>query len=124
MVAGVAKNTKNQRWEPLGLSVAGHDGGIYASVFRQLAEDEAAEANIPRIILLVYAAVHEIGHLLLGDQAHTPQGLMKAQWEPGDLQAMAQNRFHFSSDQTRELTRRYGTALQEESAAEGAAAVR
>jgi hypothetical protein len=124
VVAGVAKNMKNGRWEPLGLSVADHYGGIYASVFRDLAEDEAAEANIPGTILLVYAAVHEIGHLLLGDQSHTPQGLMKAQWEPSDFQAMAQNRFHFRPDQIRELTSRYGVALQEESPAAAAAAVR
>jgi hypothetical protein len=33
---------------------------------------------------------------------------MKADWETDDFRAMAQNRFHFSPAQTRELKRRYG----------------
>ena len=60
------------------------------------------------MLVLSYAAAHEVGHLLLGDDAHTPQGLMKADWESDDFRAMAQNRFRFSPEQTRELKRRYG----------------
>jgi hypothetical protein len=33
---------------------------------------------------------------------------MKADWETDDFRAMAQNRFYFSAEQTRELNRRYG----------------
>ncbi len=33
---------------------------------------------------------------------------MKADWETDDFRAMAQNRFRFSPEQTRELKRRYG----------------
>jgi hypothetical protein len=35
--------------------------------------------------------------------------LMKADWKSEDFQAIAQNRFHFSSRQAEELKRRYGT---------------
>jgi hypothetical protein len=112
VVARAPKNNKNVRLQHLGQSIAGRDGGTYASVFLNLAEDEAAETNLPRILVLAYAAAHEVGHLLLGDQAHTPQGLMKARWDSNDFQAMTQNRFHFSPEQTRELTSRYGVALQ------------
>ena len=99
------------------MSVAGHDGGTYATVFLKPAEEKASDANLPRTIVLAYAAAHEVGHLLLGDQAHTPQGLMKATWDTNDFQAMAQNDFHFSPEQTRELTSRYGTAHQAEAGA-------
>jgi hypothetical protein len=108
VVAGAPRNNKEARWQHLGQSIATHDGGTYASVFLNLAEDEAAETNLPRILVLSYAAAHEVGHLLLGDEAHTPQGLMKADWETDDFRAMAQNRFRFSPEQTRELKRRYG----------------
>ena len=110
VVADTGKNMKNIRVEKLGMSVAGHDGGTYATVFLKPTEEKAADANLPRTIVLAYAAAHEIGHLLLGDQAHTSRGLMKATWGPDDFQAMAQNGFHFSPEQTRELAGRYGSS--------------
>jgi hypothetical protein len=108
VVAEAPKNSNQARWQHMGQSIATHDGGTYASVYLKLAEEEATETNLPRILVLSYAAAHEVGHLLLGDEAHTPQGLMKADWETDDFRAMAQNRFHFSAEQTRELNRRYG----------------
>jgi hypothetical protein len=108
VVAGAPGSSKQARWQHLGQSIATHDGGTYASVFLKLAEDETAETNLPRILVLSYAAAHEVGHLLLGDRAHTPQGLMKGDWATDDFQAMAQNRFRFSAEQTRELKHRYG----------------
>jgi hypothetical protein len=108
VVARAPRNSNQLRRQHLGQSIATHDGGTYASVFLKLAEEEAAAANLPRILVLSYAAAHEVGHLLLGDEAHTPQGLMKSDWETDDFRVMAQNRFHFSAEQTRELKRRYG----------------
>jgi hypothetical protein len=108
VVAGAPRNSNRDRWQHLGQSIATRDGGTYATVFSELAEEKAAETNLPRILVLSYAAAHEVGHLLLGDGAHTPQGLMKAEWEPDDFRAMAQNRFHFSAEQVRDLKSRYG----------------
>jgi hypothetical protein len=108
VVAKAPRNSDQARRQHLGQSIATHEGGTYATVFLELAEEEAATANLPRILVLSYAAAHEVGHLLLGDEAHTPQGLMKADWEADDFQAMAQNRFHFSAEQVEELNRRYG----------------
>ena len=112
VVADTGKNMKNVRVEKLGMSVAGHDGGTYGTVFLKPAEEKASDANLPRSIVLAYAAAHEVGHLLLGDQAHTPRGLMKATWDTNDFQAMAQNGFHFSPEQARELASRYGSSHQ------------
>jgi hypothetical protein len=117
VVAEAPRNNKEARWQHLGQSIATHDGGTYASVFLNLAEEEAAETNLPRMLVLSYAAAHEVGHLLLGDDAHTPQGLMKADWETDDFRAMAQNRFRFSPEQTRELKRRYGAGRSAEAGA-------
>jgi hypothetical protein len=108
VVAEAPRNNREARWQHLGQSIATHDGGTYASVFLNLAEEEAAETNLPRMLILSYAAAHEVGHLLLGDEAHTSQGLMKADWESDEFRAIAQNRFRFSPEQTRELKRRYG----------------
>jgi hypothetical protein len=93
---------------PLGLSIAGPEGGTYASVFFSRVKDAAAEANVPRDIVLAYAIAHEVGHLLLGADAHTPQGLMKATWGLAEYEAMYQRRLHFNEEQSHQLASRYG----------------
>jgi hypothetical protein len=105
-----ATNGRRSRWQPLGQSIADHDGGTYASIFLQPAQEKASEAHLSPIDVLSYAATHEVGHLLLGDEAHTTRGLMKAHWEAGDFQAMALNRLYFIPEQARALRMRYGTA--------------
>jgi hypothetical protein len=116
VVTDAAKSLKNVRLEKLGMSVAGHNGGTYATVFLKAAEEKASDENIPRGIVLAYATAHEIGHLLLGDQAHTSRGLMKATWNSEDFREMAQDNLHFSPEQARELISHYGTARQVEAA--------
>ena len=37
-------------------------------------------------VILGHAAAHEIGHLLLGSNSHSPFGLMRARWSGQDLQ--------------------------------------
>ena len=110
VVAGGPKKMQNVRRPPLGLSFADADGGKYASVFLERVQDEAASSNIPWITVLAYATAHEIGHLLLGNQAHTPRGVMKATWDRIDYEAMNQNYLHFSEEQIRQLRSRYGSA--------------
>jgi hypothetical protein len=112
VLPGTAKTMQNAMRAPLGESFADHDGGTYASLFLSRVQDEAAEANVPWVTVLAYAAAHEIGHLLLGDQAHTPRGLMKAHWDSHDYQAMNQNCFHFSDEQIRQLKSRYPVPSQ------------
>jgi hypothetical protein len=114
VVAGAARRMSNVRRPPLGQSFAGHEGGTYASVFLERVRDVAAEANVPWVIVLAYAAAHEIGHLLLRDQAHTPRGLMKATWDRDDYRSMAQNCFHFSPEQVRELGVRYSASAADD----------
>jgi hypothetical protein len=109
VVAAAPKSYKKARWQHLGQSIADHEGGTYATVFLDLVEDAAANTGLPRMLVLAYAAAHEVGHLLLGDDAHTSEGLMKASWKSEDFQAIALNRFHFSPRQAEELKRRYGT---------------
>jgi hypothetical protein len=106
VIADSPKSMKNVRLEKLGQSFADRDGGTYATVFLRPAEEKASDENLPRIVVLAYAAAHEIGHLLLGE-AHSPQGLMKASWGANDFLAMSQNDFHFSPEQARKLTDRY-----------------
>lgn len=120
---GPAKQ-KNVDLCTLGQSIAGPDGGTYATIYLKSAENEASEANLPRTVVLAYAAAHEIGHLLLGNQAHSSRGLMKAVWRTSDFQAMAQNDFHFSPEQAKELTGRFGPGSRADATGFTAIAVR
>jgi hypothetical protein len=115
VLTGEAKTRRDARRLPLGQSFANHEGGTYASVFVGAVQDQAADADIPWITVLAYAAAHEIGHLLLGSQAHTPRGLMKANWDIYDYQEMNQNRCHFSSEQILQLTQQYGASTRADS---------
>lgn len=108
IVAGDAKTMKNAGREPLGQSYADHNGGTMASIFLAPARQQAAAANVPWVLVLSYAAAHEVGHLLLGDQAHTSRGLMKANWDRSDYIAMSQSHCHFTNGQALILASRYG----------------
>jgi hypothetical protein len=118
LVPGTPKKMNNSCRSPLGQSMAGPAGGTYASLFLEKVQDEAAEANVDWVVVLTYAAAHEIGHLLLGSGAHTPRGLMKAHWDRNDYLAMGQNHFHFSPEQARDLVNRWAAASQTEVASQ------
>ena len=67
-------------------------------------------------VLLGYAMAHELGHLLLGTDSHSPRGLMRADWRTKDLTGMAQGGLGFSEEQGRTMKAKPSTfALRKES---------
>jgi len=112
IVPGSSRRMNNVLRSPLGQSFADHRGGAYASVFLEPVQQQAANNDVPWLTVLAYAASHEIGHLLLGDQAHTPRGLMKAHWDKDDFRDMKQNRMHFNRDQAQQLARCCASSFQ------------
>jgi hypothetical protein len=120
ILAGNAKHRSNSRGRALGQSSADRNGGTFASVFVAPIRDEADAADIPWVIVLSYATAHEVGHLLLGTQAHTSRGLMKPNWDRGDYVDMFQKRCHFTHEQALLMVRRYGNTATTSSARLGA----
>ncbi len=59
--------------------------------------------NLPVHLMLSVALVHEMGHLLLDSDDHTPSGIMRAEWGQDDLNAIRRGQFHFTSDQIRRM---------------------
>lgn len=49
------------------------------------------------------AIVHEVGHLILGVRAHTPDGVMSAQWGPEQFELIWGGKLNFARDQARLL---------------------
>ncbi len=60
-----------------------------ASVFFSRVEELAKGGTASVPVILGHAAAHEIGHLLLGSNSHSPLGLMRARWSRQDLQNAA-----------------------------------
>jgi hypothetical protein len=64
--------------------------------------------NIPWSTVLAYATAHEVGHLLLGADGHTPMGVMKADWGRADHESTNQHQLHFDKQQLIQLASRFG----------------
>ena len=69
----------------LALPCPATDGGCFVNVFYQRAEELATDGELGLPKVLGHAIAHEIGHLLLGSNAHSPVGIMRAKWGPEDL---------------------------------------
>jgi hypothetical protein len=107
----------------LGLSVvpAGNKRGDMAYVFYHRVEELARGRNLSAADSLGHAMAHEIGHLLLGSNSHSPTGLMRALWDRSDMLRAATGWLIFTAEEGERL-RADVRARQEESGVEQAAA--
>lgn len=90
-----------------GAAFLGNDGhGQYADIFfdriRRLSEDW--KVSLPA--LFGYIVVHEIGHLLLGPNAHTWLGIMKASWTHEQLEKIGRGELWFSDKESKAMRER------------------
>jgi hypothetical protein len=53
--------------------------------------------------VLAAAMAHEIGHLFLGPNSHSPVGIMRAGWKEEDLLEVSQARLTFTTDQAQRI---------------------
>jgi hypothetical protein len=72
-----------------------------AWVFYQRVEEAAASEIASVSQILAYAMAHEIGHLLLGPDHHSREGIMCARWNQKSLEEVGQGQMFFTRDQTR-----------------------
>jgi len=79
----------------LGTAIVQDSGpNVLASVYAESAAERSAKTGLPLWIILGRVTAHEIGHLLLGTNSHTPTGLMQAQW---DLRRQHLADWHFTT---------------------------
>jgi hypothetical protein len=82
------------------LSCLPDQAGCSAEVFYQRVADWARQMeNISVYQLLGHAMAHEIGHLLLGANSHSRNGIMRPQWNPRDLAVIARASMYFTPEQ-------------------------
>jgi len=84
-----------------GVSYLNTDGGCYSDIFlepiQELRAHEGFQVDLG--IMLGTVAAHEIGHLLLGVNSHSPSGIMRPHWHYDDLSATRRRTMVFTDEQ-------------------------
>jgi hypothetical protein len=83
--AGVADQPSDESTLGFAFVDVGTGGGSLATVYSDRVVGMAQRSGVNVDDLLGKAIAHEIGHLLLGTNRHTSQGLMRASWTGADL---------------------------------------
>ena len=63
----------------------GAGAGVLATIYADRVKLMAELSGTDAASLLGRAIAHELGHLLLATNAHSPSGLMRARWTPSDI---------------------------------------
>ena len=90
-----------------GVSFLAHDAGAYADVFFDPIERlREVRKEISLAEILGYVMAHELGHLLLGSNAHSPDGIMQAHWESEQLRSVTMGQLRFTPAQAAKMRSR------------------
>jgi len=89
------------RAQNLGFCPASEDSGpgSEASVAYRRIKNLANSWEADPLQILAFAAAHELGHLLLHSAGHSPTGIMRAVWNPDDLQRATRGELVFTPEQ-------------------------
>ncbi len=80
--------------------------GAYTDVFYNSAQELDQEWHVGLARVLGHVMAHELGHLLLGSNAHSRQGIMCPQWHQGELRLASKGSLLFSQEQARFMRER------------------
>lgn len=95
----------------VGISFSAEDGqGCYADLFYQPIQQLKEETHVSASVILGHAMAHELGHLLLGTNSHSPSGLMRAHWTREDLTNASKGNLQFSREQSQRIMSRVAHA--------------
>lgn len=84
-----------------GVAFLGPGGeGKYADIFFRRVEAAAIESGLSLQRLLGAVAAHELGHLLLGTNAHSYEGIMAPKWSKPVLQRMEMGNLLFTAGES------------------------
>lgn len=90
-----------------GVAYLGSDGsGRYGDVFWKRVMDLEKNSKGDVALLLGSVMAHEMGHLLLGSNAHAVSGIMRGQWEHGELRRIGMDSLLFLPEQGKRMRER------------------
>ena len=91
----------------LGVAYLASDGtGRYGDVFWKRAQDLRRNSKVDLASILASVMAHEVGHLLLGSNAHAISGIMQAHWERGELRRISMGSLLFLPEQGKRMRAR------------------
>lgn len=104
----------------LGYSQTFSDGqhGHYAYLSYEQVENLVSGQDWSVSEILACVAAHEIGHLLLRSNAHSPNGIMRAQWNRRDLEDSAQGQLQFTPEQAQVIRAEVDARMRQQQAIE------
>lgn len=101
-----------------GFAIAPVFASVYYEPTAQLGKAHSLEFAVPMILGGMIA--HEIGHLLLGPNSHSPSGIMQARWEAEQVQQLLKGALVFNKRQAAlmqaEVQRRMEAQVTDQSA--------
>jgi hypothetical protein len=89
--------------DSLGVSLPHAQFGISASIFQERIETLCQGSGQDFALLLGHAIAHEIGHVTLASNAHSPNGIMRARWGKGEFHLAAMGHLGFNPQQGAEI---------------------
>lgn len=84
--------------------------GCYSNVYYDRATSLRSGQNVGVAGILGNVIAHELGHLLLGSNSHTPTGIMRARWDDKELRKAAMGDLLFTADQAESMRRKLRAA--------------
>jgi hypothetical protein len=87
----------------LGYVAATPESGGYVTVFADPSRREARVRSLSDGTLLGHVLAHEMGHLLLGPNAHSSSGIMRPVWRRFDEEWMVKGALVFSAEQAKKM---------------------
>jgi len=122
----IAQRSENLRESVLGVSFLAEDGsGCYSDVFFERVRELHERFNVNLGPLLGDVIAHEIAHLLLGTNAHSDTGIMRAHWSGQDLVKASKSQLLFTEAQGRTMREKVSARFcRKESALVAAGAAR
>jgi hypothetical protein len=104
----IVPRPRTARISTVGMSFLSADGkGCYADLFYERIVELQMKTRTLTAIILGQAMAHELGHLLLGTNSHSRDGLMRAQWNRGDLAQAARGNLLFSAEESTRMRSRF-----------------
>ena len=96
----ILRASRDLKASTVGISFSAEDGkGCYADLFYEPIQQLQEETHASPPVVLGHAMAHELGHLLLGTNSHSPSGLMRAHWTGEDLTNASKGNLRFSQEQ-------------------------
>jgi hypothetical protein len=77
--------------------------GFITNIFWNRIEGLTKWLQVSQSQVLGLVAAHELGHLLLGLDAHSSMGIMRSSWNKGDLERASQGLLHFTPQQSEHI---------------------